>query len=164
MGSPVKHRTMAAHFSPRFAPVVLIRISHALAATGWPRLAKFAAFVNFFVFGIEVPSRLEIGPGLVLAHTQGTVLGGASIGSNATIFHQVTLGGRVADFGYDLKLRPVIEDDVTISTGAKILGAVTVGKGSTIGANAVVLSDVPPGSLAVGVPAKILTSAENTPE
>lgn len=146
------------HFSPRFAPVSLIRHAHALERAGWRRLAKLVQLLNFVVFGIEVPATLEIGPGLIIAHTQGTVLGGASIGRNVTIFHQVTLGARTADFSYTLALRPVVEDDVTLTAGAKVLGPVTLGRGCVVGANAVVLADVPAGALAVGVPARIVAN------
>ncbi|HEY8977945.1 MAG TPA: serine acetyltransferase [Burkholderiaceae bacterium] len=155
-GRPQARRRWVHGFSPRFAPVSLIRRAHALDRAGWRRLAKLVQLLNFVVFGIEVPATLEIGPGLIIAHTQGTVLGGASIGSNVTIFHQVTLGARTADFGYTLALRPVVEDDVTLTVGAKVLGPVRLGRGCVVGANAVVLDDVPPGALAVGVPARIV--------
>ena len=103
-------------FSPRFVPVVLVRTAQCLYESGWSRLAKLPALANFVLFGIEVPPRLSIGAGLVLMHTQGTVLGAAS----------------------------------------KVLGGVTLGHGSMVGANAVVLKDVLPGHVAIGIPAKIL--------
>lgn len=142
--------------SPRFAPVVLIRTAQCLHAAGWSRLAKLPALVNFILFGIEVPSRISIGPGLVLMHTQGTVLGAASIGKNVTIYHQVTLGAVTMDFAYTPALRPIVGDGVVIGVGAKVLGGLTLGNGSMVGANAVVLQDVPAGHVAVGIPAKIL--------
>lgn len=141
--------------SPRFAPVVLIRSAYCLNRAGYSRVAKVFSALNFFIFGIEVPSSLLIGVGLVIPHTIGTVLGAASIGVNATIFHQVTLGAIEADYAYDLSLRPIIGDNVTITTGAKILGSVHLGEFSIIGANAVVLANVPPHCIAVGVPAII---------
>lgn len=143
-------------FSPRFAPVVLVRVAQCLHASGWLRLAKLPALVNFVFFGIEVPPRIRIGPGLVLMHTQGTVLGAASIGQNVTIYHQVTLGAVNMDFTYRASLRPIVSDEVIIGVGAKVLGGLTLGKGSVIGANAVVLSNVPSGHIAVGIPAKNL--------
>ncbi len=160
-GRPAPARRWAHHFSPRFAPVSLIRHAHALHRRGWGRLARFVQLLNFVVFGLEVPAGLEIGPGLVIAHTQGTILGGASIGRNATIFQQVTLGATALDFRYDPALRPVVDDDVTIAAGAKVLGAVRLGRGCVVGANAVVLADVPAGSLAVGVPARIVARDES---
>ena len=143
-------------FSPRFAPVVLIRAAQCLYAAGWPRLAKVPAFVNFFIFGIEVAPRIRIGSGFVLMHTQGTVLGAASIGSNVTIYHQVTLGAVSMDFAFTSILRPVVGDGVVIGAGAKVLGGLTLGNGCIVGANAVVLKDVPAGKVAVGIPAQIL--------
>lgn len=140
--------------SPRLAPVVLIRTAQCLYAAGWTRLAKLPALVNFVLFGIEVPPRIPIGPGLVLMHTQGTVLGAASIGKNVTIYHQVTLGAVEMDFEYLPGLRPIVGDGVFIGVGAKILGSLTLGNGSMVGANAVVLKNVPPGQVAVGIPAK----------
>lgn len=156
LGRSDLRRRFSSNFSPRFVPVVLIRLAHSLAARGWRRTADLLRFLNMVLFGLEVPTRLQIGPGLVLPHTQGTVLGAASIGSNVTIFHQVTLGASTADYGYDLRLRPVVEDDVTLSAGAKVLGAVTLCRGCVIGANAVVLQDVPAGRLAIGVPARVI--------
>lgn len=141
-------------FSPRFAPVVLIRIAQWLHKIGWTRLAKIPSLINFVTFGIEVPPRLQIGPGLVIMHTQGTVLGAYSIGENFTVYHQVTLGAKEIDFGYSASLRPTIGDGVIVSVGAKVLGGVTLGDGCTVGANAVVLNNVPPGFLAVGIPAR----------
>lgn len=140
--------------SPRFLPNVLLRMANIAHETGHGILAKFLSLLNFVVFNLEVPARLRIGPGLVLPHPQGTVLGAAEIGSNVTIFHQVTLGARAADFGYDLATRPIIGDNVTLSVGAKILGPVTIGAGATVGANAVVVKDVPAQVTVVGIPAK----------
>jgi serine O-acetyltransferase len=158
-GRPTPRRWVH-NFSPRFAPVSLIRLAHALHRSGWRRVAKVVQLVNFVVFGLEVPAALEIGTGLVITHTHGTVLGAASIGSNVTIYQQVTLGARTLDFAYTHALRPVVEDGVTITAGAKVLGPVTLGRNSVIGANAVVLADVPSGSLAVGVPARIVANGQ----
>jgi serine O-acetyltransferase len=141
--------------NPRFLPVVLIRLAFCLHRSGFFGLGKTCAALNLFLFGIEVPCQLNIGPGLVIPHTVGIVLGAASIGKNATIFHQVTLGATIADYAYDLTKRPTIGDNVTITVGAKVLGTITIGNGAVIGANAVVLKNVPINSLAVGVPAVI---------
>ncbi len=143
-------------FSPRFFPVVLIRLSQTMYSRGWKRLAKIPTIFNFILFGIEVPSSLPIGPGLVLMHTQGTVIGAARIGANVTIYHQVTLGARDLNFSYDLSRRPIVEDGVVICAGAKVLGGVILGHGCIVGSNAVVLSNVPSRYVAVGVPARFI--------
>jgi serine O-acetyltransferase len=142
--------------SPRFAPVSLVRAAQCLHLAGWTRLAKLPALANFVLFGLEVPPRMPIGPGLVIMHTHGTVLGAASVGANATIYQQVTLGARDMDFAYTFSLRPVVQDGVVISAGAKVLGSLTLGRGCVVGANAVVLKDVPPEHIAVGIPARNL--------
>jgi serine O-acetyltransferase len=151
--TPGRPRQFISHFGPRFAPVTLLRCAQIAHFRGFYRFAKLLSFLNFILFNLEVPARLQIGPGIVIPHPQGIVLGACSIGSNATIFHQVTLGGKVADFVYDPNKRPRVGNNVTISVGAKVLGPLELGDGCIIGANAVVLSDVPPLSLAVGVPA-----------
>lgn len=153
---PESRRKWHCHFSPRFAPVTLIRLAQFSQLKGHRIIAKLFSLFNFLIFNIEVPTSLKIGPGLVIPHPQGTVLGAQEIGINVTIFHQVTLGGKTADFGYDLTQRPKVCDGVTISVGAKILGPQTLGEGATIGANAVVLDDIPAGATAVGIPAKVI--------
>lgn len=159
---PLTKRRLTHSFHPRFAPVVMIRIAQILHQTGKIRLAKLTALVNFVIFGIEVPPRLAIGPGLVLMHTQGTVLGAASIGENVTIYHQVTLGAAVMDLSYTLTLRPIVGDGVVIGVGSKVLGGLTLGQDCVVGANAVVLKNVPPKHLAIGIPARSI-SQKNKP-
>lgn len=143
--------------SPRFMPVFLCRVAHALHTKGLAPLSKLVALLNFVVFGIEIAARCPIGPGLFFPHTQGTVIGARSIGANATIFQGVTLGAREMDFLYEASRRPALGDDVTVGAGAKILGGISIGSGSRIGANAVVLDSVPDDALAAGVPARVLT-------
>lgn len=159
-GEPGRRRRWRHSFSSRFASVVLIRVAQRLHARGWQAAAKVVALVNFVVFGIEVPARLQIGPGLVIPHTHGTILGAGQIGKNVTIYQQVTLGAKLADFAFDLSKRPHVCDGVIITAGAKILGPVRLGERAIIGANAVVLRDVPPDSIAVGVPARVLSRAD----
>ena len=104
------------------------------------------------IFGCEIFSTTKIGTGIELPHGGlGIVINdNAIIGNNVKIQSCVTIGGKGGP-GV-----PIIEDDVEIGTGAKILGKVTVGKGAKIGANAVVIEDVPPHSIAVGIPARII--------
>lgn len=140
--------------SPRFVPVLLCRLAYCFFRLKLGMLAKLVSLLNFFFFGIEIAIRCPIGKGLFLPHTQGTVIGAWCIGENATIFQGVTLGAREVDFSYHQSSRPTVGDGVTIGSGAKVLGGVVLGGGARVGANAVVLSDVAPGLVVVGIPAK----------
>lgn len=142
--------------SPRFVPVLLCRLAHAFYRLKLRPVAKAVSLLNFFLFGIEIAVRCPIGKGLFFPHTQGTVIGASSIGENATIFQGVTLGAKELDFSYHESSRPKVEDGVTIGSGAKVIGSVILGSNSRVGANAVVLNDVAPGSLVVGIPAKVV--------
>lgn len=152
---PTVIRLWAGAISPRFLPVLLCRVAYALHNIYLGPLAKLVSLFNFLLFGIEIAVRCPIGPGLFLPHTQGTVIGAWRVGRNATIFQGVTLGARELDFGYAEESRPSVGDDVTIGSGAKVLGGLSVGDGALIGANSVVLQSVPAGVLAVGVPARV---------
>ena len=102
------------------------------------------------IYGIEIDRDVELGPGVDFAHTLGIIIGGDSkIGARVRFLGNNTVG-TVKDNGY-----PVIEEDVVIGAGARILGPIRIGARSIIGANAVVLRDVPPDSVASGVPARI---------
>jgi serine O-acetyltransferase len=141
--------------SPRFVPVLLCRVAYFFYCLKLPPVAKFFSLLNFFFFGIEIAVQCRVGKGLFLPHTQGTVIGAYSIGENATIFQGVTLGARELDFSFLESSRPSVGDDVTIGSGAKVLGGLTLGSGSRIGANAVVLESIPANVAAAGVPARI---------
>jgi len=143
-------------FSPRFIPVLLCRIAHLLYLWRLTPIAKVISLINFSLFGLEVGIRCEIGRGLFFPHTSGVVIGAFSIGKNATIYQGVTIGARELDFSYLETSRPMIGDDVVISTGAVILGPVTIGDRVRIGANSVVLSSIPNDVFAVGAPARVI--------
>jgi serine O-acetyltransferase len=131
---------------------MLYRLSHALHKLGIPFLPGMVSRMNISMHGFDVPSDVEIGPGLYVPHPVGVVIYARRLGANITLISAITIGmGRTLDF-------PVLEDEVFVGTGARILGGITVGKGAKIGANAVVLKDVPPGATAVGVPAKIVAA------
>lgn len=142
--------------SPRFVPVLLCRLAFFFYRLKLGLVAKVVSLLNFFLFGIEIAVRCPIGKGLFLPHTQGTVIGAWSIGENATIFQGVTLGAKELDFSYQESSRPTVGDGVTIGSGAKVIGGLVLGSDSRVGANAVVLNDVAPGSLVVGIPAKVV--------
>jgi serine O-acetyltransferase len=106
--------------------------------------------LNITLHGLDIVPTVPIGGGLYLPHTVGTVVMAQSIGRNVTLVSNVTIGMRhQAAF-------PIIGNDVYIGAGARVLGPITVGDGAVIGANAVVLCDVPPHATAVGVPARII--------
>lgn len=134
--------------------IVLIRFMQYFHARGWHRAAGFLAQRLRREFGCYVAPSAVIGPGLRLPHPQGIVIGSAvRIGANCIIYHQVTLGGvRRGAFGTDAY--PVVGDGVILFAGAKVLGPITIGDAVQVGANAVVLRDVPPHHHAVGIPAR----------
>jgi serine O-acetyltransferase len=105
--------------------------------------------LNMLLFGVEISCGMEIGPGLYLPHPYGTVLMAERIGANVTLVHSVTVGMR-NEWEF-----PVIGDAVFVGAGARVLGGVRLGNGCSIGANAVVIHDVPAGATAVGVPAVV---------
>jgi serine O-acetyltransferase len=147
-------------FHPRFLPLVLLRIAQEMESVHIPICPQVFSYLNLILFGIEVAPKCAIGPGLFLPHTVGTVIGAWSIGRNVTIFQNVTLGAKTADMGWNIEKRPSVGDGVTLGAGCKILGSVHLGAGSVVGANAVVLRDVPENVTVVGIPATIVRSTE----
>ena len=105
------------------------------------------------VTGIEIHPGAQLGRRLFIDHGMGVVIGEtAEVGDDVLLFHGVTLGGRSMRRG---KRHPTVGDNVTVGAGAKILGPVAIGSGAQIGANAVVITDVPRDHVAVGIPARI---------
>lgn len=152
-------------FSPRMAPVALLRTAEFFHAHRLGIVAKFFSMLNVLVFGIEVSPQVQIGGGLFLPHTVGTVLGAERIGDNCTIMQGVTLGTSEPDMGFTVAERPVIGNNVLIGAGAKVIGRLIIGDHAKIGSNAVVLRDVPAHALAVGVPARmVVRERQDDPE
>ena len=141
---------------PRFTPVLLCRLAHYCSTIRLSPLAKIISLLNFVIFGIEIAVNCEIGAGLYFPHTVGTVIGARKIGQNALIYQGVTIGAKHIDIGFDPSSRPLIGNDVTIGSGAKILGGIEIGNNVSIGANAVVTKSLPDHVVAVGIPAKII--------
>ena len=131
------------------------------SAQGWTWLVRTTTRTLRRRYGVHVSGECSFGPGLTLPHPVGVVIGaGVRMGCDVTLYQNVTLGAlRRGDGLRDAgtgSLYPSIGDCTTIFSGAAVLGGVRVGRGCTIGANAVVLSDVPDGATAVGVPARII--------
>ena len=126
------------------------RVAHGLHDVGLPLVPRALAHTARMVTGVEIHPAADVGDGLFIDHGSGVVIGEtAEIGENVTIYQGVTLGGTGFATG---KRHPTVEDNVTIGSGAKLLGPISVGHGSKIGANAVVIHDVPANSTVVGNP------------
>ncbi len=139
---------------PGFHAVIYHRISHWLYLHKRFFLARWVSQMARTLTGVEIHPGATIGRGLFIDHGMGIIIGEtAEIGDNCTIYHGVTLGGTGKDTG---KRHPTIGNNVLISTGAKVLGPFSVGDNSRIGANAVVLQEVPANSTVVGMKARVV--------
>ncbi len=157
---PAAHsRLMIALTYPGFHAV----IGHRLARWLWHRklfiLGRMVSQLVRWLTGIEIHPGATIGDGLVIDHGMGLVIGEtAEIGDGVTLYHGVTLGGvaPAVDSGNQkqVKRHPTVRDGAIIGSGAQVLGPVTVGRDSRVGANAVVVADVPVGATVVGIPAR----------
>ncbi len=139
---------------PGVKAILSYRLAHKLHNKGHYFLADWISKRARHKTGIEIHPAAQIGKGLFIDHGMGVVIGETTIiGDNCTIYQGVTLGGTGKDKG---KRHPTIGNNVTIGSGAKVLGPFTVGDNSKIAANAVVLNEIPPNSTCVGVPAHIV--------
>ncbi|MFN8472326.1 MAG: serine O-acetyltransferase [Anaerolineae bacterium] len=137
------------------------RLAHHLWLKGYRLSARGVSQITRFLTGIEIHPGATIGPGLFIDHGMGVVIGEtAEVGRDVTIYHGVTLGGTSLNKG---KRHPTLGDEVVVGAGAKILGAITIGPGSRIGANAVVVKSVPPNSVVVGVPGQVVVRSKQQP-
>ncbi len=126
------------------------RVAHAMLAAEVPLAPRTIAYLSRAVTGVEIHPAARIGNGFFIDHGSGVVIGEtAEIGDRVTLYQGVTLGGTGLQPG---KRHPTIGDDVTLGAGAKLLGPVVVGDGAKVGANTVVVEDVPPGATVVGIP------------
>lgn len=138
---------------PGLHAVVIHRAAHWLARQNLPVAARWVSQVGRFLTGIEIHPTAEIGQRLFIDHGMGVVIGStAVVGDDVTLYQGVTLGGTSLQRG--VKRHPTLGDNVIVGAGAHVLGPVTVSDGARVGANAVVLHDVPQGATMVGIPAK----------
>lgn len=135
------------------------RIAHFFWKIKLKLFARVISNIGRFSTGVEIHPAATIGKNFIIDHGSGIVIGETSvIGENCLMYHGVTLGGTGNDSSS--KRHPSICDNVMIAAGAKILGNIQIGFGAKIGANAVVLKDVPPHATAVGMPARIIEGKE----
>ncbi|MFZ3209066.1 MAG: serine O-acetyltransferase [Geobacteraceae bacterium] len=143
---------------PGLHAICLHRFAHCLWKREFFFIARLISHFGRFLTGIEIHPGATIGKGLFIDHGMGVVIGEtAEIGDNVTIYHDVTLGGVSWD---KVKRHPTIGDNVVIGSGAKILGPFTIGKGSKVGSNSVVVREVPPNSTVVGIPGRVVMAPE----
>lgn len=138
---------------PGLHAIWFYRRAHWLWTHHMPLLGRIVSHIGRTLSGIEIHPGATIGPGFFIDHGMGVVIGEtAEVGANVTLYHGVTLGGTSWKKG---KRHPTLADDVVVGAGAKILGPITIGARTRVGANAVVVKDVPPDSVVVGVPGRI---------
>ena len=129
------------------------RLGHRLWHAGWTTLARLVSHVSRFLTGIEIHPAARIGRGLFIDHGMGIVIGEtAEIGDNVSLLQGVTLGGTSTRRE---KRHPTLGNNVTVGAGAKIIGGFRIGDGSRIGAGSVVVREVPPNCVVVGVPGRV---------
>ena len=150
-----KTRLEAALCYPGLHAIWLHRIAHHFYLQGWVGFPRLLNTFSRFLTGIDIHPGATLGPGLFIDHGMGLVIGEtAELGSNVTLYQGVTLGGTGKEKG---KRHPTIGNNVVVSSGAKVLGSFKVGDNSKIGSGSVVLKEVPPNSVVVGVPGRVVT-------
>lgn len=129
-------------------------VEHCLWTHGWRRLARISSQITRFITGVEIHPAAVIGRRFFIDHAMGVIIGETTvIGDDVTLYQGVTLGGTGKETG---KRHPTLQDNVLVGVGASVLGNITVGKNSKVGAGAVVVSDVPSNSTAVGIPGRVV--------
>src|SRR3954466_6533843 len=135
---------------PGLHAVLIHRVAHALHCADVPVVPRGMAYFSRTLTGVEIHPAAQIGDALFIDHGMGVVIGEtAELGDNVTLYQGVTLGGTGFQRG---KRHPTLEGDVVVGSGAKLLGPIRVGRGAKVGANSVIIHDVPPNSTVVGNP------------
>jgi serine O-acetyltransferase len=138
---------------PGVHALIFYRVAHRLWNWGLTTTARYIMHVARFFTGIEIHPAARLGPGLFIDHGMGVVIGEtAEVGENVTLLQGVTLGGTSLKRE---KRHPTLGNNVVVGAGAKIIGAFRIGDGSRIGAGSVVVREVPPNSVVVGVPGRV---------
>jgi serine O-acetyltransferase len=138
---------------PGVHALAMHRVGHRLWQGGWLTLARFVSHLSRFLTGIEIHPAARLGRGLFIDHGMGVVIGEtAEVGENVTLLQGVTLGGTSLKRE---KRHPTLGNNVVVGTGAAVIGAITIGDGTRIGAGSVVVRDVPPNAVVVGVPGRV---------
>ncbi len=144
---------------PGFHALLWHRLAHWLYKRGWPVLARIISQINRTLTQIEIHPGAQIGKGFFIDHGAGVVIGETTIiGDNVTLYQGVTLGGTGKEKG---KRHPTLGNNVVVSTGAKVLGSITIGDNVKIGAGSVVLKNVPNDCTVVGVPGRVVVQGGN---
>jgi serine O-acetyltransferase len=139
---------------PGIKAVLLYRIAHFFWTIGMPFIPRYISEIARNLTGIEIHPGAEIGSDFFIDHGGGVVIGETSkIGNNVTLYQGVVLGGTTDK---PTKRHPTLGDNIVVGSGAKLLGAIKIGDNVKIGANSVVIEDVPPNSVVVGIPGKII--------
>lgn len=148
---------------PGFHALMIHRLAHFLWRRGWTTTARLSSHLGRFLTGIEIHPGARVGRRFFIDHGMGVVIGEtAEIGNDVTIYQGVTLGGTTTHRG---KRHPTLEDWVVVGTGAKVLGPVTVGRHSRVGAGSVLVDSVGPHSTVVGIPGKVVkTGGRHSPK
>jgi serine O-acetyltransferase len=147
---------------PGVQAVLAHRVAHALHDSGVPIVPRAIAYFSRMATGVEIHPAANVGDGLFIDHGMGVVIGEtADVGNDVTLYQGVTLGGTGFATG---KRHPTIGDNVTVGSGAKLLGPIEVGHGAKVGANSVVITDVPPNSTVVGNPGHVVRVDGKRPE
>lgn len=143
---------------PGVHAIIAHRIAHRLWGRGWRYMARVIAFLSRVWTNIDIHPGATIGRRFFIDHGAGVVIGEtAEVGDDVTLYHGVTLGGTSWNKG---KRHPTLEDGVMVGAGAKILGPVIIGSQARVGANSVVIKDVPVGQTVVGIPGKVVQVRE----